>query len=121
MSTEKKCSEIVNGIPITRHYDWYNKKTIIDSELLTDLPEQVQEAVLDWIRRNVSPRKTLNKRHTSYGIKHCLQRDLGIYTTNNQFKHAMLLCGYMPENEPELNWIYRISEKSLCFRTEVCL
>lgn len=31
--------------------------------------------------------------YTSYGIKHILQSNTGIYLTNNEFKDAILLCG----------------------------
>ena len=32
--------------------------------------------------------------------------------TNNQFKEAMLICGFKPVDETELNWYYRIDRKS---------
>ncbi len=84
-----------------------------DMELLSDETEEVQEIVLDWIQAHCIKIKTVNKRHTSYGLKHILERDTGIYLTNNQFKHAMLIAGHMPEYEHELNWHFRISEKKI--------
>ena len=44
-----------------------------------------------------------------------LERDTDIYMTNNQFKDAMLACGFLPVNERELNWHYCISRKSPAF------
>ena len=55
-------------------------------------------------------------RHTSYGLKHYLEHDTGIYVTNNAFKDAMLICGFEPADPHELNWHYCISEKSPVFK-----
>ena len=44
-----------------------------------------------------------------------LERDTGIYMTNNQFKDAMLACDFLPMNERELNWHYCISRRSPAF------
>ncbi len=101
----KLISEIRNGVPWTEN----------DEALLTDLPEEDQEEVLEWIRKNILPRKRPLEGRSSYGIKHILQHDTKIYTTNNQFKHAMLLCGYEPVDENKLNWNYRISKESPAF------
>ena len=98
-------SEIRNGIPWTKN----------DESLLTDLPAEDQEAVLNWIKENIRPRKRKLEGRSSYGIKHILEHDTGIYTTNNQFKHAMLLCGYGPVDAHKLNWNYRISRGSPAF------
>ena len=87
-----------------------------DAGLITDKPVEEQQQVMAWIRRNIPPRKTENQRHTSYGIKHILQHDTGIYLTNNEFKDAMMLAGYQPVDENALNWTYGISEKSVAFQ-----
>ena len=65
---------------------------------------------------NIMPRRTPNENHTSYGIKHILERDTGVYVTNNQMKDAMLGCGFEPRKVDELNWAFCISEKSPAFR-----
>lgn len=42
----------------------------------------------------------------------------GIYLTNNQFKQAMAMCGYLPHCDcSELNWTYAISSRSACFKS----
>lgn len=87
-----------------------------DKDLITGKSKEVQEQVMTWIRENIIPRKAVNHGHSSYGMKHILQKATGIYLTNNEFKDAMLLCGYEPVNPDELYWIYRISEKSPAFR-----
>lgn len=113
---EKQYSEIENGLPISRNYDRSTKKVIVDNALLTQLPKNKQIQVLDWIRTRIRKINTYNDRHSSYGLKHILERELNIYLTNNQFKHAMLICGYVPKDETELNWVYQISQLSPCFK-----
>lgn len=87
----------------------------VDDALVTDLDADTRRVVFAWILEMLTPRRTVNSRHTSYGIKHLLEKDTGIYLTNNQFKDAMLLCGYKPRNSSALNWCYTISETSPAF------
>lgn len=101
---------IRHGVPYT------NENGCTDGALLTDLPEEEQKLVLEWIRDKIRPIKGVNIHHSSYGMKHILEHDTGIYLTNNQFKHAMLISGHEPDNARRLNWLFRISEKSPAFR-----
>ena len=98
-------SEIRNGVPWTEG----------DEALLTELSKEEKQKVLNWIEENVSPRKTVYEGSSSYGLKHIQEHDTGIYLTNNQFKHAMLLAGFTPDKNYMLNWHYCISKKSKCF------
>ena len=66
----------------------------------------------EWIAKNFIPRDEPNYKWSSYSLKHALQNDAGIYLTNEQFKKAMLECGFEPCNYDEQNWIFSISEKS---------
>lgn len=94
----------------------------IDANRFDELDGDIQEQVKKWIRLNFVPREKVNNWHTSYGLKHFMQWDEwyfegtsyypGIYLTNDQFKDAMLDCGFYPEDPRELNWRYAISEKS---------
>jgi hypothetical protein len=86
-----------------------------DTKLFAEIPKDKQAIVSDWIAAYILPRKTPLLHRSSYGIKHILQGDTGIYLTNNQFKQAMLLCGYSPVNEHEAYWHFRISERSPAF------
>lgn len=95
-------AKIKDGVP------W----TYGDEALFSDLAKEDQTIALAWIKANFLPRKTPLNRHTSYGLKHKIQKYAGIYMTNNQFKHAMLLAGFNPVNESEKNWSYCISKKS---------
>ena len=80
----------------------------IDDALITERSDEEITAVGKWIRDNIRPAKKILDGHTSYGMKHILKHDTGIYLTNNEFKDAMLLTGYKPVNPNELNWRYRI-------------
>ncbi len=79
-----------------------------DSGLITSRRDVDIRAVGTWIRENIRKGRTVYKGRTSYGLKHVLERDTGIYLTNNEFKDAMLLTGYFPVDAAELNWRYRI-------------
>ena len=87
----------------------------VDDRLITDEPEVIQDAVCEWITRYLAPRKTPMFTWSSYGIKHVLQSDTGIYLTNNQFKDAMMRCGYDPVDPDTLNWCYCLSKRSPAF------
>ena len=85
----------------------------IDDKLITDRPEDVIEKVFAWIESNCIMTKKPNRNSmTSYGLKHVLDHDTGIYVTNNEFKDAMMLCGFVPSDPNELNWYFNISKKS---------
>lgn len=103
---DNRTSKIING----RAY------TDCDTKLYTDLPLEKQEALINWIDLNISGRKTPNLNHTSYGLKHYAESAIHYYITNNQFKDAMLYCGFYPVNPTELNWCFKISDKSLVFK-----
>lgn len=88
-----------------------------DAKLLSDLAPEDQKTVLKWIAENLlQTEKTPNRHHSSYGLKHYLTRDTGIYLTNNQFKDAMLLSGFAPVKVNELNWHFYLSRKSPAFQ-----
>jgi hypothetical protein len=87
-----------------------------DTKLYTDLPLEIQEALIKWITHNIRGRKTANFNHSSYSLKEFAERSVHYYISNNQFKDAMLHCGFKPVNPTALNWCYRISEKSLVFK-----
>lgn len=62
--------------------------------------EQKQEdivAVDKWIAENVKKSSSRYK-ITSYGLKHLLQHETGVYLTNNCFKSFMLKNGHTPRN-----------------------
>lgn len=81
----------------------------------TDLPERFDEMseerkkyLLNWIKENFIPRKTFNRRHSSYKLKHYIKE----YYNNGEFKGAMKASGYEILDENAQNWIFNISQKS---------
>lgn len=64
--------------------------------------------VFGWIHYHISPSNKTLTRSSSYVLKHMVENDIGFYITNNQFKDAMLLCGYQPVNANETNWLFKI-------------
>lgn len=107
-------SEIHNGHPYTTNDDFLHSPDHDDYELVSDLPEAKQKTLLNWIKRSFEPAKQVNRYHTSYGLKHIFDATPdGFYVTNNQFKDAMLLCGFEPHDKAEKNWHYRITEGSI--------
>lgn len=105
-------SGIRNGHPWTWNDVFHTKKWSKDEKLVSDMPIDEQQMALAWIKSEMKPRKTPNLNQNTYFLKHVLEHDTGIYMTNNQFKDAMLQCGYYPVDETELNWWYGLSEKS---------
>lgn len=93
---------IRNGRPYT------NENGVVDDTLVTRHDDAELRKIDGWIRKNIRGSRKICVGHTSYGIKHDLERDTGIYLTNNEFKDAMLLAGYKPVDPDELNWRYRI-------------
>lgn len=78
-----------------------------------DLEEYKQSALYEWCNSLEKVQK-INKRHTSYGLKHIFAKDnKGFYAYNGAFKGAMLLAGFKVADETELNWRFNISEKSV--------
>lgn len=104
---------IINGRPISYSCNWSTK---LDNKLLTDFDQAKQDLILQWVRENFIPSEKVLRDWTSYGLKHILEKDLKLYLSNNQFKDAMLMCGFEPFKADELNWKFRISRKSLVFK-----
>ena len=72
------------------------------------LREAERTELLDWIERRMLPRKYMNYRHTSYGLKHIYQHESGNYVSNGQFKGAMITAGFVPDDAEALNPSYAI-------------
>lgn len=79
----------------------------------SSLSHDEEVALRWWIIENFIKRKTVNTRYTSYGLKHVFERsENGFYITNDEFKRAMLDCGFLPGDETALNWQFRIAQRS---------
>lgn len=86
-----------------------NENGFVDEALITDKEVYEYETVMKWIKLNIRQNDAAVESKTSYSIKHMLERDTEIYLTNNAFKDAMMFAGYMPIDENELYWRYRIT------------
>ena len=88
--------------------------TVNDTALLDDLTPDEQQAVTRWIRNSLVADENATT-VSSYALKHLMTDETGIYVTNNQFKHAMLRCGFKPEHTGALNWVYALHRRSPAF------
>jgi hypothetical protein len=62
--------------------------------LLTESGIEDIRIACDWIGANLHKAHRVNKMHTSYGLKHVMERDNQHYVTNGAFIVAMLIEGY---------------------------
>ena len=105
-----------NGRPITVYSRLDVGGEHIESDLITDIDEKVQQNVFNWIKNNLILTDTPNKEYTSYTLKNKLERETGIYIGNNSFKDAMLMCGFNPVDAQDANWCFCISKSSPAFQ-----
>lgn len=74
---------------------------------------EVFERVCEWLARKEKI-KSKNPHHTSYGLKHIAEQQIGTYVTNGVFIAAAIHCGfpyYLIPDSPNVQ--FGISEKSL--------
>ena len=96
-----------------RPKDYWDKHTAWRAALVTPTSIVEIERLCHWIDGNLSPQKSINRRHTSYGLKHIAEREIG-YITNGQFIVAALLCGYRMMRPPIwYNPAFNFSESSI--------
>lgn len=91
--------EIINGFEIISYESESKTKNV--------------EKVIEWIEKNIIYIKTINRKHSSYGIKHLIEEDLGSYVSNYDVKYAFAILGVKGVGE-SINYYYPISEK--CYK-----
>ena len=90
-----------------------------DTRRLNSIPPETQEKIFVWIKANVFPSEgSVLMESSSYGMKHVLEDRMGLYMTNNQFKEAMLRCGFFPIDSQWLNWYYKILKSSPIYKEQ---
>jgi hypothetical protein len=73
------------------------------------LDNNLQIRLIAFIEANYRKRVTVNKERNSYGMKHDFEKwRLGDYVDNDQFKGAMLVCGFSPSNIDDINWNFNV-------------
>jgi hypothetical protein len=86
------------------------------AEILADNRRQLVESVnrieatCQWIDAHLVSRKTINPHHSSYGLKHVAEKEIG-YITNGVFIAAMIACGYRLSVDGPNAW-FNVSERS---------
>ena len=93
---ERLCSELDN----TRQKD--------HPHAYEALSQEKREALQYWIERAIQPALKADERHSSYGLKHEYERETKLFVTHAQFKGAMLMAGYLPTEQGEQNWHFKI-------------
>jgi hypothetical protein len=93
---ERLCSELDN----TRQKD--------HPHAYDTLSQEEREALQYWIERAIQPTLKADERHSSYGLKHEYERETTLYVSHAQFKGAMLVAGYLPTEQGEQNWHFKI-------------
>lgn len=74
--------------------------------------EEMFSRACEWLGR-LKPIKTVNERHSSYGLKHLAEPEIG-YITNGAFIAAVVHCGFPYKIYPDSpNVSFGISEKSI--------
>ena len=77
------------------------------------LTKEEHDILSNWILSNLYPINSFNDVKTSYGLKHIFERDEGgFYVENDDFKSAMVECGFKVRNPNALNWVFNISQRS---------
>ncbi len=110
---KKACLIRREGNPVNGHYE-----VVQDSDRPADflrLDIESRTKAVAWCVRYFMASSAYDPRCTSIELKRTLEAFDGTYLSNGQFKGAMLLSGYKPQNEEDLNWVFAVSEKSPAF------
>jgi len=80
------------------------------------LPELERQIIAEWVRLALIPSRRTTKPRTSYGLKHDLEADLGLYITNGALKGALLASGYdpTPRTAAAINWAVYAQPSNPC-------
>jgi hypothetical protein len=78
------------------------------------LEDEVKYILDIWIG-SLQKADEYNYNHTSYSLKHCFEthyKSLGRYytITSNHIKYAMLKNGFIPDEETDDEWCFKLSE-----------
>ena len=68
-------------------------------------------ATVEWLQKHIRSIKTINLNHTSYGLKHIAEKEIG-YIPNGVFVAAAIIAGY-PYRLHKPNAAFGMSERSI--------
>jgi hypothetical protein len=95
------------NLPIAEQKKRFKEEQVL---LLKNLEEF--ERLCEWLK-SIDKIKTINKNHTSYGLKHLAEKTVG-YSTNGTFIAAAIYSGFdIKINKDSPNPQFNMSEKSL--------
>ena len=52
------------------------------------------EHIINFIELRFDKTKSINKKQSSYGIKHLVERNIGTYVSNGELIASMIICDY---------------------------
>lgn len=116
--TERRLPVILKQYPLLTYFGFgeFNRPAATTEEGRRDLLAAIAEIdrARAWLRTQ-QPRRTLNPRRSSYGLKHIAERATGDYISNGAFIAAVLLEGWKVRRISEIspNARLNISEKGL--------
>lgn len=82
-----------------------------ESDVIADNFERFA-ATFEWIGANLQPKKAINRRYSSYVLKHMAEAEID-YITNGIFIAAMIAHGYEMRTNCTPNPHFNVSEKSV--------
>lgn len=109
---ENKRQTIPEGLTMNG-FDWYDVRrdeTHSGNRLDLELLPEIQRVIVD----HLFPIQTMNKRYSSYTLKHLVENNLGQYISNGQLIMGMLMEGYeMVRQDRSPNAYFNVSHKAV--------
>jgi hypothetical protein len=68
----------------------------------------VKETISEWISLRLWTGRKNGPKLSSYHLKHIMEREIGLYTTNGQFKGGMQEHCYEAFDKENINWSYKV-------------
>lgn len=78
---------------------------------------EVTQPLNNWIKSLKRTTEEFNYNHTSVGLSHTFEKlSLSLYgkpfcVSNDQFKYAMFINGFDPDNYKDYSWCFKIEEQ----------
>ena len=92
--------------------EWRDRILQAEREMFRESIDDVIWTV-DWLRSNVEPIKTINRRHSSYGLKHLAEKfSPNGYLSNGVLIAAAMIVGYPFKVDPP-NVMFGMSQRSI--------
>ena len=115
MSDSEQFQRIMNDHPALCDEGYDPLRVREDNEYHLMLANCVEEFVVarEWIAKNLLHSKRINPRRSSYGMKHVMERDIGIYVSEGSFIAAMLVNEFRMEAKSGYSPSFNVREISV--------